>query len=141
MIALTPQLRVLVAVAPVDFRAGIDGLAQRVRQVLAAEPMSGALFVFRNRRGTAVKLLAYDGQGFWLCHKRLSQGRFPHWPTAQPGQVLAAQELAVLLAGGDWSAAAGVPPWRPVSCGGWTGRPGGGCPHDHRQPGRYRGDR
>lgn len=115
MIALTPQLRVLVAVAPVDFRAGIDGLAQRVRQVLAAEPMSGALFVFRNRRGTAVKVLAYDGQGFWLCHKRLSQGRFPHWPTAQPGQVLAAQELAVLLAGGDWSAAAGVPPWRPVS--------------------------
>ena len=115
MIALTPPLRVLVAVAPVDFRAGIDGLAQRVRQVLAAEPMSGGLFVFRNRRGTAVKVLAYDGQGFWLCHKRLSQGRFPHWPTAQPGQVLAAQELAVLLAGGDWSAAAGVPPWRPVS--------------------------
>jgi len=115
VIALTPQLRVLVAVAPVDFRAGIDGLAQRVRQVLAAEPMSGALFVFRNRRGTAVKLLAYDGQGFWLCHQRLSQGRFPHWPKAAPGQVLAAQELAVLLAGGDWSAAAGVPPWRPVT--------------------------
>ena len=52
---------------------------------------------------------------FWLCLKRLSQGRFPHWPTAQPGQVLAAQELVVLLAGGDWSAAAGVPPWRLVS--------------------------
>lgn len=115
MIALTPSLRVLVAVAPVDFRAGIDGLAQRVRQVLAAEPMSGAVFVFRNRRGTAVKLLAYDGQGFWLCHKRLSQGRFPHWPTTPPGQVLAAQELAVLLAGGDWSAAGGVPVWRAVS--------------------------
>jgi len=76
VIALNPQLRVLVAVAPVDFRAGIDGLAQRIRQVPAAEPMSGALFVFRNRRGTAVKLLAYDGQGFWLCHKRLSQ-----WPS------------------------------------------------------------
>ena len=114
MIALTPQLRVLVAVAPADFRAGIDGLAQRVRQVLAAEPMSGALFVFRNRRGTAVKLLAYDGQGFWLCRKRLSQGRFAHWPTGRPGQVLAPQELAVLLAGGDWSAAAGAPVWRAV---------------------------
>jgi transposase len=114
MIALTPHLRVLVAVAPVDFRAGIDGLAQRVRQLLTAEPMSGALFVFRNRRGTAVKLLVYDGQGFWLCHKRLSQGRFQHWPTGQAGQVLAPQELAVLLAGGDWSAAAGAPPWRAV---------------------------
>ena len=108
MIALTPQVRVWVAVAPADFRCGIDGLARRVRQVLATDPMGGALFVFRNRRGTAIKLLAYDGQGFWLCHKRLSQGRFRHWPTGQPGQALAAHELAVLLAGGDWSAAAGV---------------------------------
>jgi len=72
IIAPTPQLRVLVAVAPVDFRADIDGLAQWMRQVLAAEPLSGEIFVFRNRRGTAVKRLAYDGQGFWLCHKRLS---------------------------------------------------------------------
>jgi transposase len=116
VIALTPQVRVLVAVAPVDFRCGIDGLAQRVRQVLAEEPMSGAVFVFRNRRGTAIRLLAYDGQGFWLCHKRLSQGRFRHWPTTgQPGQRLAAQELAVLLAGGDWAAAAGAPVWRAVA--------------------------
>jgi transposase len=112
VIALSPQLRVLVATAPADFRCGIDGLARRVRQVLADDPFSGAVFVFRNRRGTAVKLLVYDGQGFWLCHKRLSQGRFRHWPGGPPGQVLAAQELAVLLAGGDWSAAAGVPPWR-----------------------------
>jgi transposase len=114
VLALTPQLRVMVAVAPVDFRCGIDALAQRVRQTLAEEPMSGALFVFRNRRGTAVKLLAYDGQGFWLCHKRLSQGRFAHWPTGRSGQRLAPQELAVLLAGGDWKAAAGAPVWRAV---------------------------
>jgi transposase len=112
VIALTPQLRVLVATAPADFRQGIDGLARRVRQVLADAPMSGALFVFRNRRGTAIKLLVYDGQGFWLCHKRLSQGRFGPWPSGAPGQVLAAQELAVLLAGGDWRAAAGAPRWR-----------------------------
>jgi transposase len=114
MIALTPPLRVLVAVAPADFRQGIDGLARRVRQVLSDEPMSGAIFVFRNRRGTAIKLLAYDGQGFWLCQKRLSQGRFRQWPTGQSGQVLAPQELAVLLAGGDWKAAAGAPVWRAV---------------------------
>jgi transposase len=65
VIALTPQLRVLVAVTPADFRCGIDGLARRVRQALADDPFGGAVFVFRNRRGTAIKLLAYDGQGFW----------------------------------------------------------------------------
>jgi transposase len=115
VIALTPQLLVLVATAPADFRQGIDGLARRVRQVLADEPMSGALFVFRNRRGTALKLLVYDGQGFWLCQKRLSAGRFGHWPSGPPGQVLAPQELAVLLAGGDWRAAAGAPVWRALT--------------------------
>ena len=116
MLALTPQLRVLVATAPADFRQGIDGLARRVRQVLADEPMSGALFVFRNRRGTAIKLLVYDGQGFWLCQKRLSEGRFRHWPSGAPGQVLAPQELLVLLAGGDWRAAA-APVWRVLTPG------------------------
>jgi transposase len=60
VIALTPQVRVWVAVAPADFRCGIDGLARRVRQVLADDPFGGAVFVFRNRRGTAIKLLAYD---------------------------------------------------------------------------------
>ena len=78
MIALTPQLRVWVAVAPADFRCGIDGLAQRVRRLLADEPMSGAVFVFRNRRGSAIKLLADDGQGFWLCHTRLLALRLSH---------------------------------------------------------------
>ena len=115
MIALTAPVRVLVAVAPADFRCGIDGLARRVRQALAEDPFGGAVFVFRNRRGTAIKLLAYDGRGFWLCHKRLSQGRFRHWPTGQAGQVLAAHELAVLLAGGDWKAATGAPVWRAVA--------------------------
>ncbi len=60
MIALTPGMRVLVAAGAADFRCGIDGLAARVRQALAADPFSGAVFVFRNRRGTAVKLLLYD---------------------------------------------------------------------------------
>ena len=87
MIALTPQLPVLVATAPADFRQGIDDPARRVRQVLADEPLSGALFVFRNRRGTAIKLLVYDGQGCRPCRKRLSQGRFRHWPSGAPGQV------------------------------------------------------
>ncbi|MEF8734521.1 MAG: IS66 family insertion sequence element accessory protein TnpB [Candidatus Accumulibacter meliphilus] len=115
VIALTPRLRVWVAAEPADFRCGIDGLARRVRQVLAEDPFSGALFVFRNRRHTAVKVLVYDGQGFWLCQKRLSQGRFRCWPRDSPGQVLAPHALAVLLSGGDYAAAGGMPQWRALA--------------------------
>jgi transposase len=72
MIQLTPQLRILVAVEAVDFRRGIDGLARTCREVLAADPFSGWLFVFRNRRQTALRILVYDGQGFWLAHNQPS---------------------------------------------------------------------
>ena len=82
MIQVTPHMRVLVAVEPADFRCGIDGLARVCRQVLHRDPFSGWVFVFRNRRGTALKVLAYDGQGLWLCHKRLSSGRFQFKPPA-----------------------------------------------------------
>ena len=82
MIQITPQMRILVAVEPVDFRKGIDGLAALCRQVLASDPLGGTLFVFCSRRRHAIKFLTYDGQGFWLCQKRLSQGRFAHWPQA-----------------------------------------------------------
>ena len=60
MIQITPQMRVLVAVAPADFRRGIDGLAQLCRVTLGSDPFSGTVFVFRNRGGTAVKVLVYD---------------------------------------------------------------------------------
>jgi transposase len=72
MIQITPQMRVLVAVEPADFRKGIDGLARLCQEALKHDPFSGWVFVFRNRRATAVKILVYDGQGFWLCYKRLS---------------------------------------------------------------------
>ena len=64
MIQVAPQMRVLVAVQPADFRKGIDGLAKLARDELAQDPFSGCLFVFRNRKATAVKILVYDGQGF-----------------------------------------------------------------------------
>jgi len=117
MMQLTPHLRILVAVEPADFRQGIDGLSRVCRQRLEADPMSGAVFVFRNRRGRALKILVYDGQGFWLCQKRLSAGRFRFWPTAEAGgrtRHLEAHELQVLLACGDPAAAKGAPPWRRV---------------------------
>lgn len=116
MIQVTPHMRVLVAVEPVDFRRGIDGLAALCRAVLKEEPMSGAVFAFRSRGGKAVKLLVYDGQGFWLCQKRLSAGRFRFWPSANnPSVLLRAHEFQVLLSGGDFSSTLAAPEWRTVA--------------------------
>ena len=112
MIQVAPQMRVLVAVAPADFRKGIDGLAQLAREELDHDPFSGCLFVFRNRKATAVKILVYDGQGFWLCYKRLSTGRFRFWPSGKKLRSLQAHELQVLLSAGDFEAAQAAPPWR-----------------------------
>jgi transposase len=113
MIQVTPQMRILVAVEPTDFRRGIDGLCRVCEQELKGDPFSGALFVFRNRRRTAVKILVYDGQGFWLCQKRLSAGRFRFWPAASARvRRLEPHELQVLLACGDPAAAKGAAPWR-----------------------------
>ncbi|MGC2374540.1 MAG: IS66 family insertion sequence element accessory protein TnpB [Solirubrobacteraceae bacterium] len=116
MMALSAHVRVLVCVAAIDFRKGIDGLARVCREVLSADPFSGTVFVFRNRRGTAIKLLAYDGQGFWLCQKRLSEGRFRHWPgeAGSAQRELLAHQLQVLLAGGDAEAMPGAPTWRRI---------------------------
>ena len=95
---------------------GIDRLCRVCRAELVADPFSGAVFVFRNRSGTALKLLCYDGQGFWLCHKRLSRGCFRYWPQRVDGAVekLLAHELQVLLMDGDPKATRAAPPWRPL---------------------------
>ena len=116
MLQITPQMKILVAVEPADFRRGIDGLARLCQETLQHDPFAGAVFVFRNRKATALKLLMYDGQGFWLCHKRLSQGRFPWWPSAADGaaQRLAAHQLAVLLSAGDPTRTGAAADWRPV---------------------------
>ena len=67
---LTPQSRIFLATEPVDCRQGIDGLAAVCRQRVGDNPCEGAVYVFRNRSGKALKLLRYDGQGYWLCMKR-----------------------------------------------------------------------
>ena len=118
MIQITPQMRILVAVEPVDGRKGIDSLAQLCQQRLQTDPFSGCLFVFRGRRGTAIRILVYDGQGFWLAQKRLSKGRFRWWPEGRSrrevARTLAAHQLQVLLAAGDPTATQAAPAWRPV---------------------------
>jgi len=121
MLAITPQMKILVALEPADFRKGIDGLARLCKESLGQDPFAGAVFVFRNRRGTAIKALVYDGQGFWLCHKRLSEGRFRWWPSAADGvakdgkaKALAAHQLSVLFSAGNPDRTAAAPDWRPV---------------------------
>ena len=84
MIQIGPQMRLLVAVEPADFRRGIDGLVRTCRETLGADPFSGAVFVFRNRRATAIKLLAYDGQGFGCARSDCRPGSFG---TGQVGQA------------------------------------------------------
>jgi len=119
MIQITPQMRILLAIEPVDFRKGIDGLAGLCRQVLATDPLGGVLVVFRSKKQHALKLLCYDGQGFWLCQKRLSQGRFLWWPQATERTArLDAHQLQLLLWNGDPSQAAVAPMWRAVATAG-----------------------
>ena len=117
MIQVTPQMRILLAVEPVDFRKGIDGLSRVCREVLAADPFSGYVFVFRNKRASALKVLMYDGQGFWLCQKRLSRGRFSWWPGSTDDRVrlLAAHQLQLLIWNGDPCAVRVAPVWRRVA--------------------------
>ncbi|TFG41653.1 MAG: IS66 family insertion sequence element accessory protein TnpB [Syntrophobacterales bacterium] len=116
MLALSPSQRILLAVHAVDFRKGIDGLIGLCRQQLGENPLLGTLFVFTNRRRTALKLLTYDGQGFYLILKRFSQGRLRWWPDGtQPCHELAARELAILLWNGHPRQAAWAPLWRPLS--------------------------
>jgi transposase len=117
MIQITPQMRIMVAIEPCDFRKGIDGLARVCREVLKQDPFSGWVFVFRNRPATALKALVYDGQGFWLCHKRLSSGKFCWWPSAphEAAKTLAAHQLHVLLSAGNPEGVQAAPVWRSVS--------------------------
>ncbi len=116
MLQLSAQSRVFLAVEAADFRRGIDGLAALCRQQLGADPMAGAIFVFRNRRGTSLKLLQYDGQGFWLCQKRLSQGRLCWWPTStQASERLSARELQILLWNGNPKTVELAEDWRRVA--------------------------
>jgi transposase len=116
MIQLTPQSRIFLATEPVDFRKGIDGLAAVCGPRLGDNPLEGAVYVFRNRSATALKLLLYDGQGYWLLMKRLSQGRFTWWPQTLDTRVpLSARELIILIWNGDPERAQMAQDWRRVA--------------------------
>ena len=108
MIIPSGTVRVLVAVRPVDFRKGLDGLAALVRETLGADPYSGVIYVFRAKRADRVKLLLWDGTGLVLVSKRLEQGKF-EWPAISDGVMrLTASQLSALMEGLDWRRVRGV---------------------------------
>lgn len=115
MIQITPHMRILAAAMPVDFRKGIDGLCALCRQHLMSDPFSGTLFVFLNKSRQALRILVYDGQGFWMCHKRLSRGRFAwRFQTDGPTRTLIARELQMLLWNADPLKVSHVKDFRPI---------------------------
>jgi transposase len=114
MLQITPHMRILVALESVDGRKGIDGLVRLCREQLRADPFSGCLFLFRSRRATSIRALLYDGQGFWLAQKRLSHGRFVHWPSGSgPARSLEAYQAQLLLVAGNPDTSA-APLWHRV---------------------------
>lgn len=80
MLTITHKHKVFLAVHPLDFRRRLDGTLAVCRQQLELEPMSGHVFVFRNKKTTTIRCIIYDNGGFWLTEKRLSKGRFKYWP-------------------------------------------------------------
>lgn len=98
MLHITPQHRLKIAVNALDFRKGIDSIVAFCRNELAQEPFDGYLFAFCNRRKTSIKLLIYDGNGFWLSQKRFSQGKLKFWPQNETqANKLRAVELLIIL--------------------------------------------
>jgi transposase len=96
-------------------RKGIDSLVQLCREKLATDPFSGCVFVFRSRSSISIRVLAYDGQGFWLAQKRLSKGKFRSWPTGSgAARSIEAYQAQLLLAAGDPDTKA-APMWRRIS--------------------------
>jgi len=115
MLQLIPQQRLLLAIAPIDFRKGINTIIALCEQQLGQQPNDGTLFVFVNRKRTAVKILVYDGQGYWLCMKRFSTGKLKWWPADNSNTYLiGAKELQVLLYQGNPTRSEINPDWHPV---------------------------
>lgn len=104
MLNFTGSLKAYVATEPADLRKSFTGLYALAQNVLKADPRSGALFVFANRRCNRVKILYWDGTGFWVMTKRLEKGTFA-WPKGvevRHGRLsLRPEALALLLDGVD----------------------------------------
>lgn len=105
--------RILLATVPADFRNSIEGLAAIVQTQLREPPLSGTMFVFRNRSGTALKLLLWSNGGFLLIYKKLERGRFHLPPTEADRQTLTQAEIVAILEGIDLQHARRLSRWNP----------------------------
>jgi len=111
MLQITPQHRILLYPSAIDFRKGINKLVGLCRKETEYDPHSGVLFCFRNRPMNCIKILVYDGTGFWLCQKCFSQGKIQSWPASQQeANDVCAVELQVILNQGK--SAQLEPSWR-----------------------------
>ena len=125
MIPVPAQTRIWLAAGVTDMRKGFNGLSALAEQILAEDPFSGHLFVFRGRRGDLVKVIWFDGQGACLFSKRLEQGRFV-WPSPADGKVsVTSAQLAMLLEGEEGSGKAPVGRFPRRKTGVHRGAPGG----------------
>lgn len=98
MLHLTSETKILLATQPVDFRKQIDGLVALCHKTFQRAPRDGALYIFINRSKTMIKVLCYEKNGYWLAMKRLSRGRYKHWPKDGTGlQSFMAHELKLLF--------------------------------------------
>ena len=110
MIHITTQHHLHLWIEPIDFRKGLDALVGLCRQSIGS-PYDGTVFAFRNKSGISVKLLVYDGTGFWLCTKRFSQGKLNYWPKSCTEHICATTMAVILNQGRP----AQMPPaWRPL---------------------------
>lgn len=91
---------VYICCGPTDMRKSINGLMTLVKESFSLDPFADALFVFCNRNRDRLKILEWDGDGFWVYFKRLERGRF-RWPVKDEGEtmLLAAKELSYLIEG------------------------------------------
>jgi transposase len=102
MIGLPAGTKVFLACQPIDLRAGLDGLAAKVQQIIGADPFSGHVFIFRSKRGHYLKGLYWDGSGMCLFAKRLERHKFV-WPPIVDGTLtLTPAQLALLVEAMDW---------------------------------------
>jgi transposase len=104
-LAFPPSTKIYLSLAPCDMRKGFDGLSAQVRNILQLDPFSGAVFLFRGKRGDRLKALVWDGSGLCVYAKRLERGKFV-WPRAHEGALrLSAAQLAMLVEGLNWKQA------------------------------------
>jgi len=116
MIQIGAKDKILVAKNPIDFRCGIDSLAGSCKEKFKEDPFSGTYFVFCNKSKCGIKILFYDGQGFWLFHKRFSKGKISWWPKGNTDlSLIDSKNFLLLIFNGDPGKVAFQTNWRDLT--------------------------